>query len=151
MKRINIEIAVGLFMVIGFVCVAWISIRLGDLNLFEATRYPLSAHFTSVAGLKKGAPVQIAGVEIGTVDRISLDQEYYEAIVHMNISSDVRIQEDSIASIRSTGIIGDKFISISPGGSPEYLAPGGRIAETESALSIEEIISKYIFEGEGKK
>lgn len=147
MKRFNTEIGVGLFMVIGFACIAWMAVRLGDIHVFAEKNYPLAAHFTSVAGLKKGATVEIAGVQIGTVADISLDQEYYEAVVHMNIAGNVQIQEDSIASIRTTGIIGQKFISISPGGAPEFLKPGGTIVETESSLSLEELISKYIFEG----
>ncbi len=147
MKRFNTEIIVGLFMVIGFVAFAWMAFRLGDIGLFGQERYPLAARFSSVGGLKPGASVEIAGVPIGTVGDITLDQEYYEAIVHMRIDGDVHLQKDSIASIRTTGIIGQKFVSISPGGAPDFLHAGDMIVETESAISLEELISKYIFEG----
>ncbi|MFA5515538.1 MAG: outer membrane lipid asymmetry maintenance protein MlaD [Desulfuromonadales bacterium] len=147
MKRFNTEIIVGIFMVVAFVGFAWMAVRLGDIDFFREARYPLSANFSSVGGLKPGASVEVAGVQIGTVNEITLDQEYYEAVVHMNIDSGVKIQEDSIASIRTTGIIGQKYVNISPGGAPESLKPGDRIIETESAISLEELVSKYIFEG----
>ena len=91
---------------------------------------------------------ELAGVSIGKVARIDLDAGEYEAVVQLTIADGVRIQEDSIASIRSTGIIGDKFVKISPGGLEEYIEPGGDIIETESSVSLEELLSKYIFQGE---
>ncbi len=148
MKRLNVETGVGIFLIVGFLCFVYLAVKLGNIGFFGEDEYTLAARFGSVGGLKNGAIVQIAGVKVGQVKSISLDQEYYEALVHMSIDSDVKIQEDSIASIRSTGIIGEKYVSISPGGSPETLPPGGTIAETESALSIEELVSKYIFQGE---
>lgn len=146
MRKFNLEIAVGMFLVLGFLCFAWLAVKLGDVPVLGKDTYPLSARFGSVGGLREGALVQIAGVRVGQVQAITLDQEYYEAVVHMTIDADVAIQEDSIASIRTTGIIGEKYVSVSPGGSPERLAPGGTIIETEPAISLEELISKYIFE-----
>ncbi len=145
MKKFNVETAVGVFLLAGFLSFIWLAVRLGDVGFFEEN-YSISAHFGSVAGLQSGAMVQIAGVRVGDVTAIRLDPEYYEAVVHMRIDSGVELPEDSIASIRSTGIIGDRYVSISPGGSPEVLADGGVIIETESSISIEELISKYIFE-----
>jgi phospholipid/cholesterol/gamma-HCH transport system substrate-binding protein len=147
MKKISLETGVGVFMVIGFLCFAWISVRLGDVNLFAKDTYRVSARFTSVTGLKTGATVEIAGVTVGKVDSIDLHQEDYEAIVHMKINRGVKIQEDTIASIRTTGIIGDRFVKLSPGGLDETIEEGGEILETEGAISLEELISKYIFEG----
>jgi phospholipid/cholesterol/gamma-HCH transport system substrate-binding protein len=147
MKRFNLEIAVGLFLVIGFLCFAWLAIRLGEVGIFAEKTYPLVARFGSVSGLREGSIVEIAGVRVGTIKAIRLDPESYEAVVHMAIQEGLPIQEDSIASIRSTGIIGERYVSISPGGSPEILPPGGTIIETESAISLEEILGKYIFEG----
>jgi len=92
--------------------------------------------------------VEIAGVQVGKVAKVRLDPEYYDAVVSMAIDKGVSLQEDSIASIRTAGIIGDRYVKISPGGSPEAIAPGGEITETESAINIEELISKYIFEKE---
>lgn len=146
MKRINVEVAVGLFMVVGFVCFAWMSVRLGDVGLFEDPTYSVSARFGSVSGLKTGAKVEIAGVPVGKVETISLDPESYEAIVTLSIQQDVALQEDVIASIRTAGIIGDRYINIAPGGLEDLIADGGEIEETESAINLEELLSKYIFQ-----
>ena len=146
MKRFNVETAVGIFMVLGFLCFAWLSVELGEVNLFGSGTYPLTARFGSISGLKAGAVVEIAGVQVGTVTDIRLSPDDYEAMVEMGIEKGVKITEDSIASIRTAGIIGDRYVNISPGGMPEYLAPGGEIVETESAINFEELISKFIFE-----
>ena len=146
MKRFSLEMAVGMFLVAGFVCAAYLSIKLGNLNLFGDNTYTIEADFTTVTGLKAGAAVEIAGVKIGRVSSITLDPGSYQAHVKMAIQNGVQIQEDSIASIRTSGIIGDKYVNISPGGSPERIQPGGKISETESAVILEELLSKYIFE-----
>ncbi len=146
MKRINIEVAVGLFMVVGFVCFAWMSVRLGDVGLFDKPTYTVSARFGSVSGLKPESKVEISGVQVGKVVSIVLDPETYEAVVEMRIDQGVVLQEDVIASIRTAGIIGDRFVKITPGGLEELIVDGGEITETESAISLEELISKYIFQ-----
>ncbi len=149
MKRLNTEVAVGLFLIVGVLCFAYLAIRLGDVGLFEQKTYPLTARFISISGLKDGATVELAGVKVGKVAKIDLDGEDYEAEVELSINSGVNIHEDAIASIRTQGIIGDKFIKITPGGSDDYLESGMEIVETESAISLEELISKYIFESGG--
>jgi len=146
MKKFNLEIVVGLFMVAGFVCFAWLSIKLGDIDLLGSDSYQVTARFGSISGLKQGAVVEIAGVKVGSVEQIRLNRETYEAVVSMSIKRDVDLQEDSIASIRTAGIIGDRYVAISPGGSPELIEDGGTIFETESAINLEELVSKYIFE-----
>ena len=146
MKRFNLEIAVGIFLIVGFVCFAYLSVRLGEVNLFGSDTYRVEAKFGSVSGLKNGAVVEIAGVQVGKVDAIDLNQKYYQAIVHMEINKGVEVPEDSIAAIRTSGIIGDKFVSISPGGATQYIKPGGEITETQSAINLEELVSKYIFQ-----
>ncbi|MFV2082055.1 MAG: outer membrane lipid asymmetry maintenance protein MlaD [bacterium] len=148
MKRFNIEIAVGIFMVVGFLSFAWISVKLGDVNLFGEDTYSLEARFNSVSGLKEGATIEIAGVRIGKVSSIGLDSEDYDAIVQLSIDKGIRLQEDSIASIRTAGIIGDRYVNISPGGLDEFIEPGGELVETESAINLEELVSKYIFESD---
>jgi len=148
MQKLNVETAVGLFLVVGFLCFAWLSVRLGEVELFGSDSYTVTARFGSISGLKEGAAVEIAGVQVGKVAKVRLDPEYYDAVVSMAIDKGVSLQEDSIASIRTAGIIGDRYVKISPGGSPEAIAPGGEITETESAINIEELISKYIFEKE---
>jgi phospholipid/cholesterol/gamma-HCH transport system substrate-binding protein len=146
MKKFNVEIAVGIFLILGFLAFAYLSVRLGGVHLFSSDTYTLDARFTSISGLKEGANVEIAGVRVGNVSGVRLDRENYEAIVHISIHKDVKIQDDSIASIRTAGIIGDRYINITPGGSDEYIEDGGEIEETESAINLEELVSKYIFE-----
>ncbi len=146
MKRFNIETGVGIFMLIGFLSFTWISIKLGNINIFGNDNYPLHARFNSVSGLKDGASIEIAGVSIGTVSSITLDSEDFEAIVELSIKKGIKLQEDSIASVRTAGIIGDRYINISPGGLDDFIEPGGEIEDTESAINLEELVSKYIFE-----
>ncbi len=148
MKRLNIEMAVGLFLIVGILCFAYLAVNLGDVALFGDKSYPLKARFISISGLKDKATVELAGVRVGEVTRIDLDGEDYEAQVELAIDRGVKIQDDAIASIRTQGIIGDKFIKITPGGSDTYLESGDEIEETESAISLEELISKYIFESD---
>lgn len=148
MKRINLEVIVGLFVMVGVVCFGYLAVKLGGVNPMGASSYHIDARFQSISGLNEGAIVEIAGVTVGKVAKITLDRDQFEAIVQLAIADDVKIQEDSIASIRSTGIIGDKYVSITPGGADEYLDTGGEIVETESSVSLEELISKYIFEKE---
>lgn len=146
MNRLNVEVAVGIFLVAGFLCFAWLSVRLGHVDLFGGNEYPVMANFNSVSGLKEGAAVEIAGVKIGKVSHIRLDDKSYEAEVELTLDREVKLQEDSIASIRTAGIIGDRYVSISPGGSDLLIEPGGVIFETESAINLEELVSKYMFE-----
>ncbi|MDY0290877.1 MAG: outer membrane lipid asymmetry maintenance protein MlaD [Desulfuromonadaceae bacterium] len=146
MKRFNLEVVVGLFMLLGFASFAYMSVKLGDVKIFNDKTYVVNARFGSVAGLKQGAAVDIAGVSVGKVASIKLNHETYEAMVVMHIQPDVKLQEDCIASIRTSGIIGDRYISILPGGSFDLIADGGEIFETESAINFEELLSKYIFE-----
>ncbi|MEJ2201949.1 MAG: outer membrane lipid asymmetry maintenance protein MlaD [Desulfuromonadaceae bacterium] len=146
MNRLNIEVAVGIFLVAGFLCFAWLSVKLGHVDLFSGDEYAVTANFTSVSGLKDGASVEIAGVKVGRVSKILLDENTYEAEVEITLDKEVKLQDDCIASIRTAGIIGDRYISISPGGSDLLIEPGGVIFETESAINLEELISKYVFE-----
>ncbi len=147
MRRLNIEMAVGLFLIVGLISLAYLTVRMGGVSLLGDSRYPVKARFISISGLKDRATIELAGVKIGEVSGIDLDQDDYEAEVTLSIDNGVQIQEDAIASVRTQGIIGDKFIKITPGGSEEILGPGDEIEETESAISLEELISKYIFEG----
>lgn len=146
MRKLNLEIMVGLFMVAGFLCFAWLSVKLGDVGLFDPPTYAVQASFGSISGLKPGAIVEIAGVRVGKVATIRLDPEKYEARIELAIEHGVILQEDSIASVRTAGIIGDRYIDISPGASDQIIGDGGRIVETESAINLEELVSKYIFE-----
>ena len=145
MKRFNAEIAVGLFMIAGFLCFIWLAVKLGDVPLFGDNSYTVKARFGSISGLKSGATVEIAGVRVGKVTKVDLDREDYEAVVEMAIDKGVDLQEDVIASIRTAGVIGDKYVSLTPGGAEEIIGPQGEIIETESSINLEELVSKYIF------
>ncbi len=151
MKRLNIEMAVGLFLIVGLICFSYLAIKLGDVGVFDDESYSVKARFISVSGLKEGAAVELAGVKVGNVSAIRLNPQEYEAEVELAIDEGVRLQEDIIASIRTQGIIGDKFIKITPGGADEYLTDGMEIEDTESAIMLEELISKYIFESDSDK
>jgi len=148
MKKLNLEIIVGLFLLTGFICFSYLAVKMGDISYFQEDSYPVSARFTSISGLKQGAVVELAGVKVGKVSGIELDSGEYEAIVHLNINKEVQLTDDSIASIRTAGIIGDRYIKLTPGGSEDYLGAGDVIEETESAISLEELVSKYIFGSE---
>ncbi|MCK9293694.1 MAG: outer membrane lipid asymmetry maintenance protein MlaD [Desulfobulbaceae bacterium] len=145
MKKTNIEFVVGVFLILGFLAFAYISLQFGEFSIFtRGQNYTLLADFDNVSGLKKGAEVTIAGVSVGTVSNIRLTKEQ-RAEVSLYLANDVEITEDAIASIKTQGIIGDKYIRISQGGSATYLKEGGMIMDTESAVDLEELISKYIF------
>jgi phospholipid/cholesterol/gamma-HCH transport system substrate-binding protein len=149
-ERSSLELSVGLFMVVGLLAISYLALRLGDIGLFKQDTYSLHARFVSSSGLNEGALVEVGGVRVGTVKKIQVDFDSYESIVTMALDPRIRLQEDAIASIRTSGIIGDKFVKISPGGSDTYLESGGEIYETESSINLEELISKYIFESGDK-
>ncbi len=144
MKRATLETIVGIFVLIGIICLAYLSIKLGKMELFGGDYYQVVAEFDTVSGLKNGASVEIAGVEVGRVAQIVLDPKSDMAKVFLQIQRGTKLSEDVIASVRTRGIIGDKFVKLSPGGSDKYLAPGGKIRSTESSIDIEEMISHYI-------
>lgn len=147
MKKTSIEAAVGIFMLIGIVCVGYLSIRLGEMEWGGDKFYPVVARFQSVSGLITGARVELAGVHVGKVDSIALDPERQVAVVRLKIQKDVVLSDDVIASIKTSGLIGDKYLQLVPGNSDTALKPGGMITETESAVDLEALISKYVFGG----
>lgn len=145
MKKSSVEMVVGVFVLIGLICVAYLTIKLGQMEWLGENHYTLSARFDSVSGLRSGAGVEMAGVQIGQVDSITLDTEMMQAVVALKIQKGVSLSEDIIASVKTAGLIGDKYISVIPGGSEIMLKPGDTIIDTESSLDIEELISKYVF------
>ena len=142
MKRFNLEITVGLFVVLGLVALAYLSIKLGQIQIGSGNTYTLTAVFPTVAGLQPGAGIEVAGVQIGRVEKIDLQN--FEALVTMRLDASVQLQEDAIASIRTRGLIGEKYIRISPGGSERLIAAGGRIREVETPLDFEDLIGQFI-------
>jgi len=142
MTRGKTETAVGLFLLAGIACLGYLSLRLGKLEVVGGDRVPVVAEFSSVTGLRPGASVEIAGVEVGKIGSITIRD--YKAVVGMEIRKGIALQEDAIASVRTRGLIGDKYISISPGASDRLIPPGGKIRETESAVDLEGIIGQFV-------
>jgi len=145
MERYGIETAVGVFIFIGILCIGYLTVKLGKMELIGSNYYIVYAQFDSVSGLKKDSNVEIAGVPIGRVASITLKRDDMTALVGLKISKDIKLEDDSIASIKTRGLIGDKFVKITPGGSDTYLKPGDVIVDTESAVDIEDLISRFAF------
>lgn len=143
MKKFSAEFWVGLFMIVGILCLAYLSIKLGRMEIIGDRGYKLYAEFSEIGGLKNGASVEIAGVEVGRVKNISLSD--YQAMVEMQINTGVNIQEDAIAAVKTKGLLGEKYIQVSPGGSDEIIPPEGKIRETQPPLDLERAIGNFIF------
>ena len=150
MKKYALETTVGLFVVVGLLCVGYMAVTLGNVSLGGGDTYVLSARFTTVSGLKIGSPVEIYGIQVGRVDKLEIDPQKQLAWVELEIRNGIKVYDDGSASIKTAGLIGDKFIKVDPGGSGNLLKPGGTITETSSALDIEDLIGRYAF-GEVKK
>lgn len=148
MKNINTELIIGLFMIAGFLAFGYLSLQMGEFSIFDLEKnYSLEAEFDNVSGLKVGAGIDIAGVNIGKVSRVGLGEQGL-AKVTMLINQNIKITVDAIASIRTQGLIGDKYIKIIQGADEEMLKEGGVIFDTESAIDFEELVSKYIFQSD---
>ena len=145
MKRYSTETIVGIFMLIGLICVGYMTVKLGNLSIFGENSYAVFARFNSISGLRIGSPVEMLGVEIGRIESLNIDQKDQLAIVKMKIRKGIKIYGDAIASIKTSGLIGDRYVSIDAGGADKLLEPGGTITNTESAIDIESLIRKYAF------
>jgi phospholipid/cholesterol/gamma-HCH transport system substrate-binding protein len=145
MKQSSVELGVGVFVLLGIICVGYLTIRLGEIEVLGDKYYLLNARFKSVSGLKVGAQVEIAGVQVGQVDSIALDPKDLMAMVRLKIKDAIVLSDDVIASVKTAGLLGDKYVQLSPGGSDKILKPGDTIIETEPPLDIEGLISKYAF------
>lgn len=141
-ERGKLEFVVGVFVLVGILCLSYLAIKLGKLELVGGDYYELTADFSSSSGLKKGASVEIAGVKVGRVKSIVLKED--QARVVLAIEDGITVYNDAIASIKTRGIIGEKFMGLSPGGSGEPLSKGGTIVDTESGIDLEQVISQFI-------
>ena len=144
MKKNSLEIIVGLFVFVGILCIGYLTIKLGKMEVLGGDHYKIVLQFQSVTGLHNGADVEMAGVKIGKVSNIELDEEQYAKVI-LKISKDVPITEDAIASIKTSGLIGDKYVRILQGGSDVILQDGESLIETEAPFDLESVISKYAF------
>ncbi|OHC04153.1 MAG: outer membrane lipid asymmetry maintenance protein MlaD [Planctomycetes bacterium RIFCSPHIGHO2_12_39_6] len=143
MKKYDVEIAVGIFVFFGILCLGFISVKLGKLDLIGSHYYPVKAVFSTVKGLRKDTVVEISGVEVGKVSDIKLID--YQAVVSMLIRDDVELQDDAIASIRTKGLMGEKYVEIMPGGSDKVIQPGDTLRETEPPIDLEKLIGNFVF------
>lgn len=144
-KQSPLYVSIGLFLIIGLGCTAYLAMVLANTTLFSRDAYTVTAKFTAVNGLRVGSNVEISGVPVGKVSAISLEQTLYQAEVAMQINKGVLIPVDSTAAIKTSGLIGDKYVSITPGGDESGLENQGVILDTQGAIDIEELISKYVF------
>lgn len=141
-RSFSIEFFVGLFTLAAVAAAGYLAIGLGELKLFASDRYTIFAEFDNISGLQHGASVEIAGVPIGSVTMINLKDP--AALVTLELVKSIQIRDDDIASIRTKGIIGDRYVKISRGASDTYIPPGGTITETESVVDIEDVIGKFV-------
>ena len=141
----GMEFLVGLFMIAGFVAFGYLALQLGEVSLFSSSKtYTITAQFDNIAGVKKGSSVQVAGVVIGQVTKIWLDEDAV-ANVALQVNNEVELSVDTMASVKSQGLIGDKFIALSIGGDEELFQDGDILTDTESSVDIESLISKFAF------
>lgn len=141
----SIEFMVGIFMIAGFLAFGYLALQLGEVSLFsDSKNYTVVAQFDNIAGVKKGASVQVAGVAVGQVGKIWLDEDSY-ANVALLVEKGLQLPIDSTASVKSQGLIGDKFIALSVGGEEELFKDGDLLTDTESSVDIESLISKFAF------
>ncbi|MBK9308483.1 MAG: MCE family protein [Nitrospira sp.] len=142
MDKGKLELVVGVFVLVGIVSLGYLSIKLGKLEIIGGDLYEVDALFNSASGLKSGATIEIAGVEVGRVKGINLKGD--RAVVRLAVQKGTSLYTDTIASIKTRGIIGEKFLALSPGGGGDPLKPGDTIRDTESGLDLEELVSQYV-------
>ena len=143
MNQKRIEFSVGIFILIGIAAILYLAIQIGSSRLLGSDARVIDVRFTNVGGLNEGSNVMIAGVKVGVVGKITLDTENMVAMVQLKLHTDLSIYDDAIASIKTSGLIGDKYIALDPGGGGFELEEGEPIVDTESALDIESLISRF--------
>jgi phospholipid/cholesterol/gamma-HCH transport system substrate-binding protein len=143
----KVEFASGIFLVLGIAALIWLAMRATDYGQeIGKNTYRISARFTNVADLREKSPVKIAGVTVGVVESIVLDPVMFEAVVNMDIAARFNeIPSDTGASVLTSGVLGDRYIGLEPGGAPDMLVEGDELFITQSALILEQVIGKYLF------
>lgn len=146
MNKRTLEFFVGCFVLLGLGVILYLALQVGSARFFANDRYELQARFSSVSGVNPGSRVEIAGVRVGSVRDVVLSDNFY-AIVTLELPGHIQLDDDTIASVKTAGLIGDRYINLSPGGSGFRLEPGELIVDTESALDIESLISRFALGG----
>ena len=141
----RLELLVGIFVILGMAAVAYLTVKLGSGSLVGGDTYLVEARFANAGGLNAGSSVLVAGVTVGRVEKVHMDPADYSAIATLQIQSALKIPTDSMASIKTSGLIGDKFVALLPGADESYLEPGARITMTESSVDLESLIGKMAF------
>lgn len=145
MKKYASETWVGLFMTVGLVCVVYLAVHLGDVTFFRRDTYTLKALFNRIGSLRESNPVTMMGIDIGQVTGVSIDQDRHLAVVRFQVDNGIEIYSDAIATIKTSGLIGEKYMEIDAGGAGELLKDGGTIIDTEPPVDLVEMIGKYAF------
>ena len=147
MSRSALDLWVGIFVTIGIAALLFLALKVGNLtSVSSAPGYHLQAAFDNIGGLKQRAPVKAAGVVVGRVEQIRLDPQTYQAVVSMKIDRGFQFTKDTIASILTSGLLGEVYIGLDSGGDTQMLADGGRIAKTQSAIVLEKLIGQFMFD-----
>ena len=147
MNRATIDLWVGIFVAIGIAAILFLSLRVGNLlTSSNAPGYRIEAAFENIGGLKVRAAVKAAGVVVGRVERIRLDPQTYQALVTMRIDQGYQFSRDTIASILTSGLLGEVYIGLDSGGDPQMLADGARVSKTQSAVVLEKLIGQFLFD-----
>jgi len=144
-QQSKLELVVGVFVLVGLTAVAYLALRIGAGALIGGDTYALQARFTNSGGLNPGSNVIVAGVPVGRVESVKLNPDDYSSVVRFSVRKDVQLPIDTIASIKTTGLIGDKFLALAPGGESEFLSEGTLITDTESTVDLESLISRFAF------
>lgn len=145
MKHSKLELLTGLFVLLGLAAFAYLTIKLGTGSLIGGNTYSVEARFANAGGIHPGCSVLLSGVTVGRVEGVRMDPSDYSAIVTLRVIAGLRLPTDSMASIKTSGLIGDKFVSLSPGADDTFMEPKTRIIMTESAVDLESLIGKMAF------
>ena len=147
LNRAALDLWVGIFVAIGIGAILFLALKVGNLiNFASAPGYRLEARFDNIGGLKLRAPVKAAGVVVGRVESITLDPTTYQAVVALKIDQGYQFTADTIASILTSGLLGDVYIGLDPGGDTNMLADGGKVAKTQSGIVLEKLIGQFLFD-----
>jgi phospholipid/cholesterol/gamma-HCH transport system substrate-binding protein len=147
MNRATLDLWVGIFVAMGLGAILFLALKVGNLVSFGSTPgYSIEARFDNIGGLKLRAPVKAAGIVVGRVARVRLDPVTYQAIVTMRIDEGNKFTADTIASVLTSGLLGEVYIGLDAGGDPKMLADGGRIMKTQSAIVLEKLIGQFMYD-----
>lgn len=145
MKSSHLEYPVGLFVLLGLAAIGWLAVKAGAGSLLGGPTYVIEARFSNAGGLNTGSSVMLAGVTVGRVEALRMDPADYSAVASLRVMEGLKLPTDTMASVKTTGLIGDKYVSLAPGAEEEYLKPGERITMTESSVDLESLIGKMAF------